>query len=430
MILLRDASLSQKIKTITKTKIVFFICAASFLIGNSIYFVSEMSIAIFLVIMGIQFVLGIWAARFVKKEESLFYWILGVGLVSRVIVLFSFPILENDFYRFLWDGKVLLNGLNPYNYLPLDPQLDFLDAGFRGLIDWTNYHTIYPPLAQAVFALSQMLFGDSLLGLKLCFLVFEVLLVLALSKVSLWAAAVYLMSPLAIKEIANSAHFESLPMFLSFLAVYFYESKRKVSYVFLAFASAAKIYPVLLLPFFLVRDKNKMQGLIYFIVVVSIFYLPFLINLQQPEMGLTAFFRDWHWNAPLYHWIYSISGSKLLLATLFSSYYIYLLVKFREAEFYSLTTKVFLALLLCSTVVQPWYVLWLLPFAAVSNNMPGILLSGFIFAGYLHYHFDTQQASEAGIIIVAEYGLWALSSLFLRSISLPSEDRSLADMFD
>ncbi|MGD8779206.1 MAG: hypothetical protein PVH88_09635 [Ignavibacteria bacterium] len=41
------------------------------------------------------------------------------GLVVRIILTPTFPVLEDDFYRYLWDGAVTANGINPYEHAPL-----------------------------------------------------------------------------------------------------------------------------------------------------------------------------------------------------------------------------------------------------------------------------------------------------------------------
>ncbi|RMF61844.1 MAG: hypothetical protein D6748_00750, partial [Calditrichaeota bacterium] len=46
--------------------------------------------------------------------------ILLLGLVVRVLMFFSSPILEDDYYRYLWDGAVSANGFNPYQYSPAE----------------------------------------------------------------------------------------------------------------------------------------------------------------------------------------------------------------------------------------------------------------------------------------------------------------------
>ena len=41
-----------------------------------------------------------------------------IGLVFRLIILISTPNLSQDFYRFFWDGQLILNGFNPYLNTP------------------------------------------------------------------------------------------------------------------------------------------------------------------------------------------------------------------------------------------------------------------------------------------------------------------------
>jgi hypothetical protein len=75
-------------------------------------------------------------------------------------------VLESDFYRYLWDGHVLAQGINPYLYAPHDPALDGVDTLYRVYIGWAQFRTIYPPVAQYLFALSSLVAPGSLLALK------------------------------------------------------------------------------------------------------------------------------------------------------------------------------------------------------------------------------------------------------------------------
>ena len=45
-------------------------------------------------------------------------WMIAVGAVLRAIMLPTTPILETDFYRYLWDGAVVVCGQNPYAHSP------------------------------------------------------------------------------------------------------------------------------------------------------------------------------------------------------------------------------------------------------------------------------------------------------------------------
>ena len=55
---------------------------------------------------------------FLKKQQNNLPFLIGVTILFRLVFLFSIPNLSQDFYRFIWDGRMLLEGMNPYLYLP------------------------------------------------------------------------------------------------------------------------------------------------------------------------------------------------------------------------------------------------------------------------------------------------------------------------
>ena len=53
-------------------------------------------------------------------------WFLLVGLISRLILFPTTPTLSDDVYRYLWDGRVVASGINPYQFPPNSPELNSL----------------------------------------------------------------------------------------------------------------------------------------------------------------------------------------------------------------------------------------------------------------------------------------------------------------
>ena len=82
--------------------------------------------------------------------------VLGVAVAMRLLTLTAPPVLSSDLYRYVWDGRVQLAGINPYRYLPAADELAFLrDEAVYPHINRAEYaHTVYPPAAQAIFALA------------------------------------------------------------------------------------------------------------------------------------------------------------------------------------------------------------------------------------------------------------------------------------
>lgn len=102
--------------------------------------------------------------------------LLVVAAASR-FALFGVPpeTLSDDVYRYLWDGKVQLEGINPYRFAPADEELAPLREDFHAKINHPGLRTIYPPAAQLLFALGYLLAGNRLVGLRCIYLLLELL---------------------------------------------------------------------------------------------------------------------------------------------------------------------------------------------------------------------------------------------------------------
>ena len=69
---------------------------------------------------------------FYVKGKSTVYYFIGLGIVLRFILIFAFPNLSDDIYRFIWDGRLAVNGINPFNHLPsyfIENQIPVLGIG-------------------------------------------------------------------------------------------------------------------------------------------------------------------------------------------------------------------------------------------------------------------------------------------------------------
>jgi len=140
--------------------------------------------------------------------------------------VFEPPLLSGDIYRYIWDGKVINAGFNPYVHIPADPLLTTLrDPAQFGLIDKRDYAvTIYPPVAEGIFALVTRM-SSSVASMKLVMLIFEGVAVAAvfqmmkaLGRSPGWMA-LYLLHPAGIWEIAGNGHAEAAMMAFVFGAL-------------------------------------------------------------------------------------------------------------------------------------------------------------------------------------------------------------------
>ncbi len=233
-----------------------------------------------------------------RDNRRLLGMIVGGSVVFRLTMLGSWPIQEVDIYRYLWDGAATVSGVSPFRYSPQQVLRastdDELPEDLRRLValrdgspamatilsrvHFQELPTIYPPASQAVFAMTTRLTPrgatvfQRLVAMKACFLLFDLAtlaLVIGLLRVTGrhvgWSVA-YGWCPLLIKEFSNSGHLDAVAVFLTTLAVWLTVrtvfprqrgavKPRATAETWLAagvlgLAVGAKLYPVVLAPWF------------------------------------------------------------------------------------------------------------------------------------------------------------------------------------
>ncbi len=142
--------------------------------------------------------------------------ILAAAGAMRLIPLTTLPFLSTDIYRYVWDGKVQVAGINPYLRVPDAPELAALrDAKIFPRVNRANYAlTVYPPAAQAIFFLVTRL-SPTVPAMKIAMVAFEAVAIAAL--VALLGMAglarervlIYAWNPLAVWEFAGSGHIDA-----------------------------------------------------------------------------------------------------------------------------------------------------------------------------------------------------------------------------
>jgi len=246
-----------------------------------------------------------------------FWFILLIGLCLRGIFMGSTPIYEDDWNRYLWDGAVAVQGVNPYLYTPEQVMIADENAGedilklaqlseahddFVERINNPALTTIYPPLAIAAFTISAKISLLNLDALRLIFLLSEGLTLFLLVKAlvaygrsPVWSF-LYAFNPLVIYVGMNAAHMDILlvPCFLwALLAI-----KRRPFWagVALAAAAAIKIWPLVLAPIFYRQWLKKPTiyiGSAVFITGLSALCLsPMLLHLGE-NSGTSAYAQNW-----------------------------------------------------------------------------------------------------------------------------------------
>ncbi len=280
----------------------------------------------------------------IKNKQTSFETLAAIAIVFRLVFLFSIPNLSQDFYRFIWDGRMLLNGFNPYLSLPetfiqqnIEPIADAKEL-YAGMGSLNGSHfTNYPPLNQLCFFIAALFASKSIFG---SVIVLRTLIILAdlgilyfgkklLQNLNLPIKNIfwYVLNPFIIIEMTGNLHFESVMLFFLVWALYKLQQQKWIfAAVLIACSVSVKLIPLLFLPLFyqwfvtskasFKTNKNwygfkiNLKGLLKFIafnsiilIVTFLFFLPFfsseLIANYSNSVGL--WFRNFEFNASFYY---------------------------------------------------------------------------------------------------------------------------------
>jgi len=187
------------------------------------------------------------------------WMVIAVAVLLRALLLTAPPFLSSDIYRYVWDGCVQAAGINPYRYEPADPALARLrDTAIYPNINRVTYaRTIYPPVAQMVFAAVGRIW-DSVTGMRLTMLGFEALgIACALNLLSLAGLPrerilIYAWNPLPLWAFASDGHVDAIVVGLLGAALLLRARHRDGwAGAVLAGAVLAKFLPLVMAPAFL-----------------------------------------------------------------------------------------------------------------------------------------------------------------------------------
>ncbi len=387
---------------------------------------------------GLVFLSLFWVIPRLAATRAVVLGMLGVGLLLRLMFFGSTPILEDDFYRYLWDGAIVSHYQNPYDLAPAEvaesssetgKQLA-LDAGpIFERINYRQLRTVYPPVAQLGFALAHWIEPWSLTAWRGVLLLFDIitvgLLVLLLRRLKrspLWAA-VYWWNPLVIKELFNSVHMDVLllPFVLAAVLAIMAGWHRRAA-ASLAIAVGVKIWPILLMPFVLRANASNLRRLVgiglLFSAIVAILFSPLYSIAWDESSGFVAYARVWETNDFLFRLVaYGVSGvlSVLAISNVDSGIAARILVacallgftlwlnrnETRDAEdLCRRVTLVIAALFLLSPTQFPWYYVWLAPFLALCPSFALLALTAALPLYYLRFYFDARDQ-----VALFDYGI-------------------------
>lgn len=310
----------------------------------------------------------------VRRDEPipmarLLFW----AVAFRLCGLVGGPLYEDDFFRYLWDGYRFATAGTPYG---VAPEAFFLDETvprtLQAALDQINHPelpTIYGPTTQLLFLLGYWIQPGSVTTLQGLLIAVDLATIgLLLRLAPARNVLLYAWCPLVVKEIAFTAHPDGLGVCLLLAAIVLVSGRhRALAAACLGLAVGAKVFALVLVPLVLIRAK--VHHWLYFAVTLLLLYAPFALTGGTDLDSLVVFAREWEFNSAAFGVLTTVlapTHAKVVLAAACGVFWVWVYRRQRQdGNSVPRGDWVYGVLLLAAPVINAWYLLWLLPFAAV-----------------------------------------------------------------
>ena len=361
-------------------------------------------------------------------------YIFGFAFIIRFLLLFSFPNLSDDIYRFYWDAIVVSKGMSPYAFFPLEIKDIINDEILFKQLNSPEYYSVYPPINQLLYFLA-FVGTESIQSfasvLKVEYLLFDITGLYFLRRLvnyfqlPMKAWSIYAFNPLVIIEGIGNLHIEIVMTALLIVALFYafcFKDWLKTAFFFSA-AVGVKLVPLIIGPFLFFRWGRisfvKLLG--WSMVFFMVFFGPIIFGLDIDtfSQSLDLYFRKFEFNASIYYIFRSVGyvflGYNLigylgpLLSIIVLGATLYFALKsvganfFKWIEYLVITWTIYL---LFSTIVHPWYLIPVVLLSSLSTIRFPLIWSFLIILSYGSYNSDPFQ--ENLLLVTIEYGLLGL----------------------
>ena len=402
-------------------------------------------------IYAVLFFLFYQSVSLLKNNTKALTW-LSFGF--RFIFIFAIPNLSQDFYRFIWDGRMIYEGINPYLFTPDY----FMQMGrfpieeaktlYNGMGPLSASHfTNYPPVNQLCFLIAALFAGKSILG---SVVTMRLILIAAdfgtlyfgkklLEKLQIPTYHIfwYILNPFIIIELTGNLHFEGVMVFFLVCSLYLLHiGKWQLSALALTLSISVKLIPLIFIPlfykWFVFKYSSSLKGLkkllVFYLLIglpTMLLFLPFysseFIKNYSETVGL--WFRNFEFNASLYYIArgigYTFRGYNeiaiigKLLAALVMLFALFMALLRNNKSIAQLITAMLFVLsfyYFTATTVHPWYITTLLILSVFTKYRFPLVWSGVIILSYLAYSNtnDKENLWVIGIeyLVVYSFFIW------------------------
>lgn len=314
--------------------------------------------------------------------------VFAVAAACRILLAPLPPSLSGDLYRYLWEGRVWLHGGNPYAQPPAAAELAGLrDAAVYPFVNHPGLSTIYPPLAEAGFALVAWL-APTVLAFKIWIALHDLALVAVLlgwareARGSAAWALLYAWNPLVLVEYSGTGHNDPTAMLGLALAFLWRDRSPVASALALSWGALVKLAPLAALPFLWRRWPWRARLACLALLVPGLAW--FASQTRESYSGLVVYWGRWRNNELLFDWAERALGgfgrARALTLALVSGVALFALWRHWRPE--RAARGVLSAAIVTSPVVHPWYAGWVLLFQPMSVSWGWLLFSLLLVLNY------------------------------------------------
>ncbi len=368
-----------------------------------------------------------------------------LGIIARVMLVFSFPNLSDDVYRFIWDGRLILQGMNPYSMLPsevLSLNISRLDPELYSKLNSPDYYSVYPPVAQLIYSLgaladswywSSVIMKITLLVAEICS-IFLIIRILNRLKLPSRNVLIYALNPLILVELMANMHFEGVMICFLLLALYFLLDKKMLNAgIWLAMSIGTKLLPLMFAPLIWKYTKHNKLLFISCFTTTFILFIPVISSIEITNFlrSIDLYFGKFEFNGGIYYLLREIgrfiSGYNLIryIGPLMGIVTLIVLYKKYQKQnqsyellLHSLFT-VFTVYILLTTTLHPWYLAIPIALSCFLKYRFILIWSFLICLTYINYSYPVYQ--ENYWVVALEYSLvLVMLSLEYRRYYLPS----------
>ncbi|MGJ8651962.1 MAG: glycosyltransferase [Opitutaceae bacterium] len=311
-------------------------------------------------------------------------WLPAIAL--RLLLLPTAP--SDDVNRYLWEGRLVAEGISPYAQTADAESLKPLRDIYWQAMNHKGKATAYPPLSELAFAATAAVAYHPM-TFKVVFVLADLAVLAAVLSLlrgrglSEAYAGFYAFNPVVLISFAGEGHFDALMLAPLVWAVWAYQKKRtNLAVVLASLATGIKWVTLPLIPFFGFCRK-PLDYVRVTVVAVLVLLLPALYfwdSLPALVGGLLDFGGTRSFNGPIYDTLQLGLELPRQVCTTIVLICFGLIVVWRwlQREQSTVDTHcrwIFGALIVLSPTVHFWYLAWILPFVCLRPSLPWLTLS-------------------------------------------------------